>query len=421
MGKVGSDFTRGGAGVMRMRRGGIGPRWVCAWLLGAVLPQGVRAAVNLELRPRTASVPVTGTVEIDLFAVSETGEAFTTMDVVLTWDSERMRLAEAVDSGPTGWFVFGLLPDSQRDGLNDSLSDGDAFFQAAALVPPTATPDGLLIATFRFEALRTPDPSVEVRIVPQLGQTSRTQVLQSGAVDVTGAMGTASVAVTAEAFLAAEESFVVTGREGQVVVTGDIDGVEAFGVTIVVELSPQPGATGSATFTEAPPVDITVLGNPWDGIGNVSPFDTDLSGSLSLNGLILDNATFVPAPVTFSGELGGFPVTTSADALGDWNVRLCTGDCTGDAAISLWESVPVPVKTGLTNSVLHVVDAGDGDASRTIDLVDFARLQRCFSDAGFAFDPNPAMRCHVMDFDGDGDVDLGDYRSFQQVMGGVGP
>ena len=94
-----------------------------------------------------------------------------------------------------------------------------------------------------------------------------------------------------------------------VVVSGDIAGESTFGVTILVELVAQGGNTGTLEFTPALPVDIVQLGDPWPGLGTFSPFDTDPGGTNSpvLNGSIDDGGS-VPAPVTYSGSLTGFPV-----------------------------------------------------------------------------------------------------------------
>jgi len=130
------------------------------------------------------------------------------------------------------------------------------------------------------------------------------------------------------------------GETGMVVVFGDIDGQSTFGVTIMAELVARPGNTGTVTFTEAPPVDILQVGDPWPGVGTFTPFDTDLTDTdwLTLNGSSDDNGEFVAHPVTFSGPLSDFPVQAGMHANGVWDVLLSSydGDSTwGELATTL--------------------------------------------------------------------------------------
>ncbi len=128
----------------------VGTAWITTVTLRAV------AAVDLELRPGPQPVPVGSVVDIGLFAVSDDGtdQALSGLDVLLTWDPMQLELSEAVNDGPHVWgFVFGFPPDSLLDGLNDSLLDGDALFQAASFSATAATAEGLLVATLRFIAL----------------------------------------------------------------------------------------------------------------------------------------------------------------------------------------------------------------------------------------------------------------------------
>ncbi len=128
------------------------------------------------------------------------------------------------------------------------------------------------------------------------------------------------------------------GETGMVVVFGDIDGQSTFGVTIQVVIDSRPGNTGTVFFTPAPPVDIVQLDDPWPGLGTFTPFDADLTGSLTLNGSSDDNGEFVDHPVTFSGPLSGFPVQVGIDANGVWDVLLSSyaGDSSwGELATTL--------------------------------------------------------------------------------------
>lgn len=124
-------------------------------------------------------------------------------------------------------------------------------------------------------------------------------------------------------------------------VSGDIASESTFGVVILVELVTRGGNTGTLQFTAEPPVDIVQLGDPWPGVGTFTPFDTGSTGSFLLNGSVDDNGTFIPGPVTFSGDLSGFPVIASVDADGIWDVVLSTS--VGDSS---WEDLTTTLVAG---------------------------------------------------------------------------
>jgi len=139
------------------------------------------------------------------------------------------------------------------------------------------------------------------------------------------------------------------GATNSVVVSGAIDGDSTYGVTLFVEILPRSGNAGTVTFTTAPPVDITQLTDPWPGAGTFTVFDTNLTGSGALNGAIDDNGTFIPGPLTFSGDLASFPVRASSDAGGTWDVVLSTSS--GD---SIWEGVTTVRSAGTITVVPSV-------------------------------------------------------------------
>lgn len=132
-----------------------------------------------------------------------------------------------------------------------------------------------------------------------------------------------------------------------VTVSGDIVGESTFGYTILLEIVPRVGNTGSLEFTPALPVDIVQLGDPWPGAGTFSPFDTDPDGSDSptLNGVIDDSGAGF-APITYSGLLAGFPVAASTDAGGIWDLVLSTstGDSTWEGLVTTWNAGTVTVE-----------------------------------------------------------------------------
>ncbi|MGB2984255.1 MAG: hypothetical protein WBE26_00085 [Phycisphaerae bacterium] len=131
------------------------------------------------------------------------------------------------------------------------------------------------------------------------------------------------------------------GTGADLLVSGEVAGYDTYGVNLYVEIIPRVGNTGTVTFTAAPPTDIYQIDDPWPGIGTFSTYDTDLTGSSLLNGTADDNGTFIPGPVTFSGQLAGLPVVASADAGGVWDVMLSTAS--GD---SNWEDVTTTLAAG---------------------------------------------------------------------------
>ena len=303
------------------------------------------------------------------------------------------------------------------------FSTGMRFFQALSFTTATATPDGLLVGTFRFSTLADAS-TADIVIEPVLGVYTVTQVLQPGNVDVTGELRSAGVTVLSEASLSVADVTLPAGRVGEIIVSGEINAKESNGVIITLELAPRDGAAGMVTFTLAPPPDVFQIDRPpWANQGMFTPYDTDVTGSLMLNGSSGDNALYVPEEVTYSGPLSGFPVQAQADARGIWDVRL---ECTIEDAVSWWDSIPEPLPTALYHGVLTVVALGDGDGSESIDVRDFSELQACFTGDIGPVDPpgyaaDPALRCAVYDFDGDGDVDADDYVAFRDVMSDPGP
>ncbi len=186
--------------------------------------------------------------------------------------------------------------------------------------------------------------------------------------------------------------------EGRVVVSGSIDNEPTFGVTIMIELVPRPGSVGIVEFTPveagvsarrgsisihhktgnpdevrissatASDLDGVQRGDPWPNQGTFSPFDTDRSGSPTLNGVVDDNGTFIPSAVVFSGALSAHPFRVSADASGVWDVTLSTSH-----GSSGWEGM----LTVLSDAIIVVtpkacISRGDCDDGNdcTLDVCD---------------------------------------------------
>jgi hypothetical protein len=297
--------------------------------------------------------------------------------------------------------------------------DGDAKYTALANpgVPAVASPEGLPVTTFRFIAL-TQIELTQLVIEPTLGKYSTTTVFGADYPNqvVTGELHDADVSVMDPAGVSTGDLSLPAGRRAYVVASGNIEGESTAGVTVMVEIVPRAGNTGTVLFTEPPPVDIFELDNPWPDAGAFQEFDTDLTGSITLNGSITDNGTYIPEPVVFSGMLAAFPVVTSADAEGTWDVMLSTS--VGD---SNWQGVP----TILGQGTAKIAAMGDCTGDGWIDLYDSLCFQVCFTGLIGPLDPPgyplaAELSCSVFDFDEDGAIDLADYADFRDVMSGPG-
>jgi len=395
-------------------------------LLGMLAPPAL-AAVDLVLRTESQLVPVGARLWIELYAVSDdgTGQEFSAADVGFTWDPTVLTLVDAVP-GSHPWSMFGFIPDSGLDGINDSLTDGDARYTVLSFTPATADGDGFLVATFQFDAIATSDVT-EVIIEPSLGQYSVTRVFgtEDPNENVTGSLGVIGLTVASEAVLSVSDVTMVAGRNATAVASGEIVDEDTFGVTVLLKLVPRAGAIGTVEFTPAPPPDIFQIGDPWPSAGAYTVYDTDNAPSAVFNGFIDDNGTQVHEPSTFVGEVAGFPIVASGDALGEWDIRLMYFDGALEKPRVMWSSWE-DVLTTMRHGVLKVVKAGDGDGSTSIDTRDFAELQACFTGPAGPVDPPaysqaPAPPCGVYDFDGDGDIDADDYVSFEAVLIGPSP
>ncbi len=160
--------------------------------------------VDIELRPASQFVFVGAVASLDLFAVSADGfdQEFGLIGVVIQWDAAALALSGNVDSGPFAWAASGFPADSA--GLNDDLTDGDAYYQATVQetgAQATATASGLRVTTLEFTALAGATGVTAVTIQPCNGSTC-TLVLDRhpfdpAATEITGLLG-APVAVTIE-------------------------------------------------------------------------------------------------------------------------------------------------------------------------------------------------------------------------------
>jgi hypothetical protein len=378
--------------------------------IGAALAPPVRAAVDLEWRPAVQVVGATDLVEVGCYLVSDNGfdQSVGGVDIVLTWDHEMLALvdsldpctAEPCDAGSYDWLQSGMPSDPQLDRLNDDcaddlfceeipcsqgcpsetgcnnatgfcnrgsrlFNDGDAFYRAFSRFRPSpsafATPEGLLVTTFRFRVVR---PGVaRVRMEATLGGASQTRV--------------------------------VDGEQAGVVVTGTI-GPPA---RVDIESCPAPivEAIGSRYFAVTPrasidPVAIRIDGDPSDSAVDcvglyVNPF-----------------GTLVTAPVFRMSDAWGTVLVSDAEIQPSRTYRVQI-DCTQTAP-------------GMMSDVVEVTTWiwGDTDANQDVEVADILRVyngvQGLFEDGAYP-ESLDLMPCAP-----DGLVDEADFAAVQSAFSG---
>jgi Cys-rich repeat protein len=160
--------------------------------------------VSLIWSPPSQTIMIGSTFQVTLIARSDT--CFTidvgSIQAILNWDETRIRFLGHTDNGPYAWIYSGFPNDQSLDGLNAPFNgtianDGDALYQAIAsfVNGAPASPSGLTVTTFTFEALGLASNTV-VTIPPAMGNYSVSEVLGEGIdEDITGSLGTATVSV----------------------------------------------------------------------------------------------------------------------------------------------------------------------------------------------------------------------------------
>ena len=384
------------------------------WRIGATIVVGLCITnalgnVNLELRPVQETVRVGDVLEVGLHAVSddETDQMVRGMQVILQWDPAYLGLDETqplIASGPYPWLLSGFFDDSSRDGLNDTWDDGDAYYQAAGNFqsPAWATTEGLLVTTFRFNAL-TPTLATDMAILPTLGQYTITQVLgEAVGEDVTGTLGTATTTV---------EPAVDWGMLTLEIPSG------MCGV--------QPGDTIAVS------VQVSDLSQPINGAQMLINFDDSV---LSFNSAAAGDGVGSP------WDVAAMVFSEVEDAVVTVALVLTGGQSDEDAVVArvefvyLQDATPMvgtvqllaqdpPLLTKLTESgtaltvipelgdVLLIAARGDTDVDGDIDLQDFDALASCLDGPGVTY--SDSLECCRVDHEPDDDVDLIDFSEFQ--------
>jgi hypothetical protein len=311
----------------------------------AVQSSSAGAAVNLEWRPTDQTVFLGDVIEVGLYAVSDSDvdQSVGALSAILVWDPSRLELLGKIDNGPYPWEPSRFPDDSGLDGLNAPFAgpdpfvpsnDGNAFYNPLGqqVSPPAlATPEGLLVTTFRFRALEI--GPAELELPETFGQYTRTQVIHGAfpGVDVTGMLGPPAAfticPVTAPLLVDAEAAGAGDGTSWEDAFTDLQDALaaippEACGVAIWVaegiHTPAGPGGDRAAAFRLAN--DVAIYGgfaggethrSQRDPVANVTVLSGDLNRDDDAGGDNSDNSYHV---VIGSGTdetaiLNGFVIT----------------------------------------------------------------------------------------------------------------
>jgi len=140
--------------------------------------------VDLPLTPAAQYGPAGSFVNIELRAEATTPQSVAAIDAILSWDPAELQLI-GPEAGTFSWFVAGFLPDP--DGINASVSDGDALY--TALSPPATplvVPPNIVVVSFKFKILT----GGEVTLLPSMGTFGKTRVVSTTpGVEITGNIG----------------------------------------------------------------------------------------------------------------------------------------------------------------------------------------------------------------------------------------
>jgi hypothetical protein len=147
-----------------------------ALLLSA--PQASAQTINLSFTPPAPVVQVGDFVEVELLVLASglTNVEFSGLDALLDYDPNYLALLGVDDTlAAEPWLASSFLTDP--DGINSSLSDGNALYTAlcAPGSPATAPPSGAIVTTFRFLALQE-TTATTLSLLPSLGVWGVTEV-----------------------------------------------------------------------------------------------------------------------------------------------------------------------------------------------------------------------------------------------------
>lgn len=387
--------------------------WLAGVLAALISAAGTLANVNLELRPVQASVMPGQVVEIGLYAVSdsESAQMVRSTQVILDWDPLYLRLDPdhpCTNNGPYPWLMSGFYNDSGADGLNNTWTDGNAYYQAVGnfVTPAWATPAGLLVTTFRFDALLA-TPSVQVQMPRSYGTYTHTEVFgDTPGVDVAGTLTPAAVEILPASGW---------GHLALALADGPCTFEPGDTVTVLLtvsELSTLINGVQALIAFDDPALSIVDVqpgdgtGSPWDASAVV--YENVASGVLSyaaglLVGTLESDAVVARFTVLFNASAeppaGTLELLASAGTL----TTKLTHASTGTALVP---TLGGPVGIGVF---------GDADTDGHVDAIDFGLFAWCFAGPDEAYS---APTCCRLDFELDGDIDLIDFAAVQCAFTG---
>ena len=413
--------------------------WACLLFL-ALLPGSldltaatVQAGVVLEWRPSGQAVAVDGTVDIALFARSDSAEIETifTIEMILAWDPARLALLGNVDpcvADPCSPNTFNWpssgFPLNNIDGLNDTFADGRAVYLAIGEFDPNAavaTPGGLWVTTMRFLALAA--GSAELRMEATFAEgASRTTVVRGDGNELFVSLGPdAQVSVLdcpvpSVAAVGCRYLHITPGLSMSAValrVEGDSDNDDVSCMALFVQGD---GTLDTLPFSQAP--------SEW---GTVGVSDTQILPSTayrvrSVCGLDegLDLSSDPPVEVS-TWRWGDVDDNGVVDFL-DLSLVLNGADGLFSEGIILENLDLAPCRPDGFIDQADIDAAIDALSGRLFpcdspcpapwDLEDYTAFANCMAGPDAGRDAG----CDPFDDDGDNDVDLSDFRLFQTLF-----
>lgn len=407
--------------------------------------------VSLEWRPARQAAEVGETIEIGLYAVSDSGfdKSVGAIGVVFIWDPSTLELLGNVDPCYKGtcppnayeWMYSSFRNDVLGDGLNADcgkeefcdpytslpFNDGNAHYLALGRMsgdaPALATPKGLLVTLFRFQTLSA--GLSELRLEEQLGEATRTLVIdgEDTGVIITGALGPPAEVVIAgcsppTVSAIGPRYLAVTPPSDEhstaLLVTGDPDDPKVACASLYVQ--------GDGTLGAAP------LFLTFDEWGTVHVSDSQIRPSTTYQ---------VQAVCEANGEPGSSSSPVSATTW-QW------GDVNNDGA-AFMDDVTLVMNGALGifggDTILENLDLSPCVPDQQIDDQDISSVQGAFAGERFAC-PKPCFvgpgldefaefvacmggpgtqadeDCDQFDSDNDGHVDMVDFGMFQTIFDG---
>ena len=395
-------------------------------LAGTPRAQG---AIELQWRPTLSSSVVGDVLEIGLYAVSDSGldQPIAGLELVFEWDTAQLLLLVNVDpctadpcpANTYNWIESSFPDDSARDGLNNTFTDGIAFYIAFIQpgTPAMVTPEGLFVTAFRFGILEAGVGEVRLLesckdcrartfiadgVVPgleipvTLGPPARVQIVQCSAptVEVAGsryftvtpgpaldpvsllvegasldpAAGCVSLYVQADGRLAPEPFFQLPDTWGTIFVTGSaVHPNTTYRVSTGCSSQALAALSGSAMVT-------TWVWGDTNGDGEVGFVDiiriVDGAQGIFQGGTLPEHVDL--APCEPDGVIDDLDVAAGQDAFHS-DPFPCAELCDSPSLDDLAEFVACLLGPG--NKVGAACDRFDFLDDRDVDLADFAVLQ----------------------------------------------